>query len=307
MKHTPRPLPDIPEELRSLMAEKGPRWRDDVAGNVKLMIERFSEVLKLAPRDGVNVKTNVSYGVHERQMLDIFVPQDRAEAIPVVLFVHGGAFTSGHRNRTDQVYANVLYYLARNGIAGVNVGYRLADEARYPEATLDIGAAVTWIHAHAGEFGIDPGRLFMMAHSAGAAHAGSYAYDPRFRATEGPKLRGMIVVSGRVRVDNLPENPNARKVETYYGLNASLFNDYSPVTHIDGDSVPTLVAWAEFENPLIDVYCAELVYRIANAKRKSPPVVWLADHNHTSAIAHINTSEEILGKAIVDFVSNPGR
>ena len=30
-------------------------------------------------------------------------------------------------------------------------------------------------------------------------------------------LAGSIVVSGRVRADNLPTNPNARKVEAYYG------------------------------------------------------------------------------------------
>jgi len=125
---------------------------------------------------------------------------------PVVLFVHGGAFVSGHRNRTEQIYSNVLYYLARNGVAGINIGYRLANDAVYPEATNDIAAAVAWAHEHAAEFGWDPARIFLMGHSAGAAHAGSYAYDPRFRPARGAKIAGMIVVSGRVRVDNLPEN-----------------------------------------------------------------------------------------------------
>jgi hypothetical protein len=115
----------------------------------------------------------------------------------------------------------------------------------------------------------------------------------------------MIVVSGRVRVDNLPENPNARKVEVYYGTDASQFDEYSPVSHIDRDSLPTFVAWAEFENPLIDVYCAELVYRLAQTKRKAPPSMWLAGHNHTSSIAQIGTSDDALGQAIVDFVHHP--
>ena len=61
----------------------------------------------------------------------------------------------------------------------------------------------------------------------------------------------MIVVSGRVRIDNLKENPNAKKVEQYYGTDASRFEGYSPVHHINRDSVATFVAWAEFENPLI--------------------------------------------------------
>ena len=73
--------------------------------------------------------------------------------------------------------------------------------------------------------------------------------------------------------------------------------------HINRDSVATFVAWAEFENPLIDVYCAELVFRLAEAKRKAPPMMWLPGHNHSSAIAHIGTSEDRLGKAIVSFIT----
>jgi acetyl esterase/lipase len=298
-------LPDIPSDLRALMAEVGPRWREDTAGHVDLMIQRFSQVLKQSPRDGVTVQSGIAYGDHGRQLLDVFMPAHVTTPPPVVLFVHGGAFVSGHRNRTEQIYSNVLVYLARHGIAGINIGYRLATDAVFPAATDDIAAAVAWAQSHAADHGFDPNRIFLMSHSAGAAHAGSYAYDPRFRPAGGTGLAGMIVVSGRVRVDNLAENPNARKVEVYYGSDSANYDGYSPVSHIDRDSVPTFVAWAEFENPLIDVYCTELVWRLANAKRKAPPSMWLAGHNHTSAIGHIGTSDQALGQALVDFVRHP--
>lgn len=298
-------LPDIPAPLRALMAEIGPKWREDTAGHVDMMITAFSEVLKQAPRDGITVYRNVPYGEHERQQLDLFIPARNVTAPPVVLFIHGGAFVSGHRNRTEQVYSNVLCYLAQRGIAGINVGYRLATHAAYPGATLDIAAAIDWARAHAHEYGWNPDKVFLMSHSAGAAHAGSYAWDPAFASLRKSPLAGMIVVSGRVRIDNLAENPNAKKVEQYYGTDASRFEAYSPVHHINKDSVPTFVAWSEFENPLIDVYCAELVYRLANAKRKSPPMMFLPGHNHSSAIAHIGTSDDALGQAIVSFIANP--
>ncbi len=305
MKNCNLILPDIPVPLRALMAEIGPKWRDDTRGHVDLMISEFSEVLKLASRDGVKIKRDIAYGSHERQQLDVYFPTASRAAPPVVLFVHGGAFVSGHRNRTQQIYSNVMCYLAQRGIAAVNVGYRLATHVAYPGATLDIAAAVGWARAHAREYGWDPDKVFLMSHSAGAAHAGSYAYDPAFSSAGGAPLAGMIVVSGRVRVDNLEENPNARKVEQYYGIDASRFDEYSPVHHINRGSVATFVAWAEFENPLIDVYCAELVSLLAKAKRKSPPMRWLAGHNHTSAIAHIGTSDDMLGSAIMDFIRNP--
>lgn len=304
MTKTDRRRPDIPEDLLALMREVGPKWRTDVSGHVDLMIQRFSDVLKDSSRDGVVQHRDIRYGDHERQAIDIFLPED-APAAPVVVFVHGGAFVSGHRNRTAQIYSNVSVYLAQHGIAGVNVGYRLANDTKYPGATEDIARVIEWTRANASQYNWDPAKIFLMSHSAGGAHAGAYGYDRRFRPADGGRLAGLIFISGRVRADNLPENPNARKVEQYYGPDASKYENYSAVTHVDSDSPPTFVAWAEFENPLIDVYSAELVYRLAKARRKAPPSMWLPGHNHTSAIGHIGTSDERLGQAIVDFVHNP--
>jgi hypothetical protein len=63
-----------------------------------------------------------------------------------------------------------------------------------------------------------------------------------------------------------------------------------------------MIAVAEFENPLLDVHCAELFHRLATAKRRAPRMVWLAGHNHTSVIAHFNTAEDRLGREILEFI-----
>ncbi len=299
-------FPEIPDDLRAMMAEIGPRWGTNPAGHVKLMIDRFSEVLKRSPKTGVNVQRGIPYGPHPRQMFDLFIP-DRLEADrSALVFVHGGAFLDGHPNRSDEIYSNVLQYFARHGIVGINMGYRLAGDAKYPAATDDVASVIKWTREHAGEIGIDASRIFLMAHSAGAAHAGSYAYDKRLQPSGGPGIAGFIVVSGRVRAETLPENPNAHKVADYYDTtDAAMLDDFSSVNHVGPESVPTFVAWAEYENPLIDLHCTELVYRLAAAKRRSPPVFWLRGHNHTSAIGHINTAEDDLGRALLDFIVSP--
>jgi acetyl esterase/lipase len=299
-------FPEIPDALRALMAEIGPRWGTNPAAHVKIMVDRFSEVLKQSPKEGVTIRRGISYGPHPRQMFDLFMPDDENARRAAVIFVHGGAFLDGHPNRTEEIYSNVLHYFARNGIVGFNIGYRLAGDAKYPGASEDIASVIKWAHEHADEIGIDASRIFLMGHSAGAAHAGSYAYDKRLQPAAGPGIAGFIVVSGRMRAETLPENPNAHKVAAYYETaDPARLDDISPVSHVVADSVPTFVAWGEHENPLIDLHCAELVYRLAVAKRRSPPLFWLRGHNHTSTIGHINTAEDELGCALLDFVANP--
>ena len=301
-----RPGPAIPAALRELMASIGPVWRTDVPDHVRQMAEAFSAVLADAPKDGVARSNDLAYGSHPRQCLDLFQPDGKAgdgRGKPILIFLHGGAFVDGERNRTTEFYANILYFFARHGVLGINLEYRQAPEFAYPSGAEDVAQAVAWVRQNAARHGGDAQRVFLMAHSAGAAHAAGYAYDRRLQPASGPGIAGLIVISGRVRADNLAENPNARKVEAYYGSDASLFEERSPVAHVSADSLPTFIAFAEYENPLIDLYCTELAYRLATAKRRVPPLLRLRGHNHTSIVAHFNTAEEFLGREILDFIA----
>jgi acetyl esterase/lipase len=293
--------PAIPEALRRQMAELGRRWGEDIPGHVRAMMESFSALLADSPKAGVRVARDIAYGADPRQRLDVFQPQ-AGRGLPVVAFVHGGAFVDGHRDRTPEVYSNVLYYFARNGVVGVNLEYRLAPQHRYPSGSVDVGLAVDWARRNIEPYGGDPGRIFLIGHSAGAAHAASYAYDRRLQPAAGPGIAGLVVLSGRVRAEMRAENPNAPKVEAYYGPDPAVHEDCSAVSHVSANSVPTMIGIAEYENPLLDVHCAELFHRLAAAKGRAPRLAWLAGHNHTSLIAHFNTAEERLGREILDFI-----
>lgn len=300
------PLPAVPADLFDLMAQIGPNWSVNRPSNIATMIDRFSKVLRAMPHDRIDVRRDIVYGAHPRQQFDLYTPASPQTKRSIVLFVHGGAFMDGHRNRTDEVYSNVSYYLSRNNVAAINIGYRLGNDAPFPAGSDDIASVVKWTHEHADDIGVDRSRIFLMGHSAGAAHAASYAYDKRRQPPGGPGLAGLLVVSGRVRVETLSENPNADKVRAYYGTDdVAALDDLSPVSHVSAESVPTFIAWGEYENPLLDIHNAELAYRLAEAKRRSPPLMWLRGHNHTSTIAHIGTADETLGQAMLDFIADP--
>ncbi len=292
--------PAIPEGLRALMAEIGPRWASAISEHVKAMVDAFTPVLASAPKDGVSVTRNLAYGVHSRQVLDVYRPgggSPGAGPHPVLIFV------DGEKDKTPEVYANVLYYFARYGVLGINIEYRQAPEFKYPSGAQDVGGAVAWARAHVAEYGGDPARIFIMGHSTGAAHTGCYAYDASLQPAGGPGIAGHIVVSGRVRTEMRADNPNAKKVEAYCGSDPAMLERASAVSHVNAASVPTCIAFAEYENPLIDLHCTELAFRLATIHRRAPPLLRLRGHNHTSIVAHFNTAEDFLGQEILHFIA----
>ena len=77
---------------------------------------------------------------------------------PVVVVVHGGAWMTGD---PSQAAGNALHF-ARRGIATVSLSYRLAPTHRFPAAIDDVRHGLRHVRAHAGELGIDPGRIALL-------------------------------------------------------------------------------------------------------------------------------------------------
>jgi acetyl esterase/lipase len=295
------PMATLPEAQRRLMAQIGPIWGTDIGKHRDLVLQSYTPVLERQPDRGVRATRGIAYGPHERHKLDIYQPEGGSR-MPVVMFVHGGAFIRGARDVNAQIYSNVARYFARKGLLGINVGYRLAPEARYPDGSLDIGAAVAWASAHARDYGGDPERIFLVGHSAGGTHVATYIADPRARPAGGHCVRGIVLLSARLRIEARPDNPNAAGVRAYYGDDAALYEERSPVTHAANIDVPVFIVTAEYDNPYLDVYGLELAHRLGELHKRAPRFIRMTRHNHISLVAHFHTDEEILGLEILDFI-----
>ena len=297
------PMGNLSPAERRRMAEIGPIWGSNIARHRDIVLEIYTPRLARAPKAGVKVARNFAYGAHPRQVLDVFQPEG-ASGAPVLVFVHGGAFVRGDKTVNGEVYDNVLYYFARHGVLGVNIEYRLAPEAAFPCGAEDVHGALQWVKQNAARFGGDPLRIFPFGHSAGGAHVATWAFDPNVAAKPGPEVKGIVIASGRVRADALPDNPNANAVRAYFGDDPSRYEERSPVIYANRCALPVFIAIAEFDNPYLDVYCAELFHRLSVARKRSPPFVRMSRHNHISIMAHFNTEEDILGRQILDFIAS---
>lgn len=95
--------------------------------------------------------------------LDILAPVPAPESRwPAVVYVHGGGWAGGDRSWTPN------RILAEAGFFTASISYRFSGEATFPAQIHDIKAAIRWVRANADQYGIDPTRVGMWGHSAGA-------------------------------------------------------------------------------------------------------------------------------------------
>ncbi|WP_344822687.1 carboxylesterase/lipase family protein [Actinocorallia longicatena] len=101
--------------------------------------------------------------------LNVWAPEG-AEALPVMVWIHGGAFRNG--SGSVPVYDGSAF--ARDGVVCVTINYRLGVEgfAELPGAPrnrglLDQIAALEWVRDNIAAFGGDPARVTLFGESAG--------------------------------------------------------------------------------------------------------------------------------------------
>lgn len=115
--------------------------------------------------------------------LDLFIPLS-AEPLPLVVWVHGGAWRSGTKADLPPVFV-------QSGFATASLDFRQSTEARFPAAVHDIKAAIRYLRAIAPALGVRVDRIAIAGSSSGghlAALVGVSNGDPRLEGTVGGYL-----------------------------------------------------------------------------------------------------------------------
>jgi acetyl esterase/lipase len=139
----------------------------------------------------------IAYGSSSDQVYDVWPAQGVSSPAPLVMFVHGGGWTRGSKDSASGPYKS-SYYPAE-GYVYASINYRLVPSVTVEDEASDVAAALRSLIDHAAELGIDPGRVVIMGHSAGAHLVALVGTDEAYLAGVGlseSSLRGVIAIDG---------------------------------------------------------------------------------------------------------------
>ncbi len=208
---------------------------------------------------------------HPRQVLDLYLPH-AAGRLPLIVWIHGGAFRLG--SKEDRVPVEML----QQGYAIASVNYRLSQHARFPAQIEDCKAAVRWLRANAGTYGLDPERVASWGESAGghlaamlgtAGHERSFEvgahleYSSRVQAvldffgpTDFLQMDAHRLPEGMVH--DTPDSPESQLVGGPIQQRPAEVARANPVTYVTSEAPPFLIVHGD-RDPLVPYHQSTLL------------------------------------------------
>ena len=175
-----------------------------------------------------------AYGADPKQNLDLVVPAGATKA-PLLIFIHGGGWSIGDKRHSA---APKAVHFTGQGWAFASLNYRLVPSATVEQQAADIATALAWLRRNAAAHGLDPDRIVLMGHSAGAHLAALVGTDPAYVTAAGVPMQA---VQGVVLLDGAgydvpkqmaePRNLVAGMYDAAFGRDPKRQQALSPTSH----------------------------------------------------------------------------
>jgi acetyl esterase len=253
--------------------------------------------------DAAPLLTDLAYGPHARQRLDVFRPAG-VQGAPLLVFFHGGGFIRGDKTAR----ANIGTWGAAQGFVTVLANYRLAPEHRWPSGPEDVVAVVQNVRERAEDWGGDPTKIVLVGESAGAAHVAAASLMSRFQP-DGWHIAGAALLSGPYNAGLEGEAPQALGIalpdvrnNAYFGEERAAWAQASIVDQVDASPFPLLIAAAERDLLQMKVQAGELFARLVRTHGFMPELHWWAGHDHFTPGASLGGEDATVSGPLADFV-----
>jgi len=197
------------------------------------------------PSKGVSIQevADIVYSRPDGQplRLDLFKPNGAREPLPVIVYVHGGAWRGGRRQRFRGAAADA----ASRGYVGVTISYRLAPKHPWPAQIQDVQAAIRWLRENADTYSVDPRRIGVAGASAGGHLALLLGLLPDGQRAEDTRVQAVVNYFGFSDVSRKIFGDSAeRTIEEFLGAsleeNPALWAEASPASHVSAADPPVL-------------------------------------------------------------------
>jgi acetyl esterase/lipase len=225
-----------------------------------------------------------------KHKLDIYARKDARKA-PVLLFVHGGAWSVGDRAR----YEKLGNRFAADGVTTVVVSYRLAPTNQHPAQIEDVAAALAWTARHIGKYGGDPERIFVAGHSAGAHLAALLSLDGTYLKVHGLApgvIRGTIAMSGVFEI---------RGPRWVFGDDPRMWKQASPLQHVKSGAPRFLIAYCQHDLPTLPAQ-ARRFHRALRDAGADAELLEIRDRSHISEIRRLWEHGDPTAQAMLRFI-----
>src|SRR5688572_27975121 len=108
-------------------------------------------------------QADVSYGPHERNVLDFWKAEGQGPR-PLLVYIHGGGWTGGDKKQDPKNFQPFL----EKGISYAAINYRLSGEYPLPAPVHDAARGIQFLKSKAAEWNIDKDHIALTGGSAGA-------------------------------------------------------------------------------------------------------------------------------------------
>jgi acetyl esterase/lipase len=257
----------------------------------------------------IKVEKNIDYSAVKgdiRRQLNIYHKTGVDTAQDVLIFIHGGSWSSGKK----ETYWWLGRNFARKGLVTVLINYGLAPDNKYQQMGTDCATAVKWVTDHIAEYGGNPGRIFLMGHSAGGHLAELINSDPSYLKKAGATvpLKG-VVLNDAFGLDMHEYLSTAEKDADYYNFlrtfskDPSAWTAGSPLNYIQNTSTPHLIFYGAKTYPAIQLQ-SERIHNEFQANHVRNTMHVIKGKKHVGMISQMIFGCNTLYKYILDFTKN---
>ncbi|MCA9052431.1 MAG: alpha/beta hydrolase [Planctomycetaceae bacterium] len=273
-----------------------------------LIVWRPTEAEDASPRS----RRDIPYvtGGYELQKLDAWWNPGRSDQ-PVMVYVHGGGWRQGDKRNVVEKPAA----FARRGFAFVSVNYRLHPEADFREQAADVARAIKHVVDSSDRVGVNPQRLYLMGHSAGAHLAALVATDEKYLKDVGLSLdtiKGVVLLDGAgYDIPNQLANVGRARAETLYTTvftkDPDVQREASPLAHVGaGKGIPPFLILPIADRPDSGVQSDRLAEKL-NQEGVSARVVRCPGQTHGSINQQFGTTDHLATVEAFQFLEQRQR